>query len=319
MPGVTPLRPDDVRSARAWAAFVADDAAAGAPPSLEARVMRAAQAAMAQQRQERAEAERAHRHWFGAITAIAASLLAAAAWSLAPGGLAPSRVVAPPDAPRAGATPAPAAATVSSQSSAPMIDEPAGRPVPMTNIEAGRVLATPPASLLASRPLFDPADGVGPVRAPGTVRGKSYGAPTVEPAFTNGRPTHSIAAPVAVAAAPAAPSTTGGRPRRRHRARGVVVAELQGGLRSAGRRDAGTGADPARSDDADNADAGPGRRSTGAADVEVSAAIDQSFRSVTAGSMRRARHAVGTLASTAIDSSRATDGSSDVAASGDTP
>lgn len=208
MPGVTPLRPDDVRSARAWAAFVADDAAAGAPPSLEARVMRAAQAAMAQQRQERAEAERAHRHWFGAITAIAASLLAAAAWSLAPGGLAPSRVVAPPDAPRAGATPAPAAATVSSQSSAPMIDEPAGRPVPMTNIEAGRVLATPPASLLASRPLFDPADGVGPVRAPGTVRGKSYGAPTVEPAFTNGRPTHSIAAPVAVAAAPAAPSTT---------------------------------------------------------------------------------------------------------------
>ena len=200
-----------------------------------------------------------------------------------------------------------------------MIDEPAGRPVPMTNIEAGRVLATPPASLLASRPLFDPADGVGPVRAPGTVRGKSFGAPTVEPTFTNGRPTHSIAAPVAVAAAPAAPSTPVVAPVAATAPEAWSSRSFKGGLRSAGRRDAGTGADPARSDDADNADAGPGRRSTGAADVEVSAAIDQSFRSVTAGSMRRARHAVGTLASTAIDSSRATDGSSDVAASGDTP
>ena len=39
MPGLTPLRPDDVHSARAWAAFVADDAAAAAPSSLEARVL----------------------------------------------------------------------------------------------------------------------------------------------------------------------------------------------------------------------------------------------------------------------------------------
>lgn len=91
------------------------------------------------------------------------------------------------------------------ESSAPAIDEPAGRPVPMTNVEAGRVLATPPASLLAARPLFNPADGVRAVPAPGTLRSKSFGAPTLEPAFTNGRPTHSIAAPVALAAAPPDP------------------------------------------------------------------------------------------------------------------
>ena len=93
MPGMTPLRPDDVHSARAWAAFVADDAAAAAPPSLEARVLRAAQAALAQK--QRADAERARRRWFAGISAIAASLLAAAAWSLAPGGLTASRAMAP--------------------------------------------------------------------------------------------------------------------------------------------------------------------------------------------------------------------------------
>jgi hypothetical protein len=177
MPGVTPLRPDDVRSARAWAAFVADDAAAGAPPSLEARVMRAAQAAMAQK--QRDDAERTRRHWFAGITAIAASLLAAAAWSLAPGGLSPSRVIAPDDAARAGSTPASAAAPPETR--AQVIDEPAGRPVPMTNIEAGRVLVTPAPSLLASRPLFDAIDGTGPIHAPRGLRAKSFGAPIVEP------------------------------------------------------------------------------------------------------------------------------------------
>jgi hypothetical protein len=205
MPRVTPLRPDDGRRARAWAAFVADDATASASPSLEARVMRAAQTALAQK--QRDDAERRRRQWFGGLTAIAASLLAAAAWSLAPGGLVPSRGLAPANAPRVESTPASAAMSAPATSSLPAIDEPAGRPVPMTNIEAGRVLATPPASLLAARPLFDPADGARPVRAPGTLRSKSFGAPTVEPAFTNGRPTHSITAPVAVAAAPPAPLT----------------------------------------------------------------------------------------------------------------
>ena len=109
MPGMTPLRPDDVHSARAWAAFVADDAAAAAPPSLEARVLRAAQAALAQK--QRADAERARRRWFAGVSAIAASLLAAAAWSLAPGGLTASRDMAPADASRAATTPESSAAS----------------------------------------------------------------------------------------------------------------------------------------------------------------------------------------------------------------
>jgi hypothetical protein len=164
--------------------------------------MRAAQAALAQQRED---AERRRRQWFAGLTAIAASLLVAAAWSLTPGGLAPSGVIAPADAPRAEATPASAAVPARAESSARTVDEPPGRPVPMTNIEAGRVLATPPEALLASRPLFDPADGARPVRAPGSLRSKSFGAPTIEPAFANGRPTHAIAAPMAVAAAPPVP------------------------------------------------------------------------------------------------------------------
>jgi len=168
MPGMTPLRPDDVHSARAWASFVADDAAAAAPPSLEARVLRAAQAALAQK--HRADAERARRRWFAGISAIAASLLAAAAWSLAPDGLTTSH--AP--------TPEPSAAATAPEPNAQASDEPPGRPVPMTNIEAVRVLATLPPARLASRPLFDPLDGVGPVRAPGALRGKSFGAAVVE-------------------------------------------------------------------------------------------------------------------------------------------
>ena len=86
---MTPIRPDDKHSARAWAAFVADDKAAAAPPSLEARVLLAAHAALAQQ--QRVDAERVRRRWFAGISAIAASLLAAAAWSLAPGGMTASR------------------------------------------------------------------------------------------------------------------------------------------------------------------------------------------------------------------------------------
>ncbi len=188
MPGMTPLRPDDVHSARAWAAFVADDAADAAPPSLEARVLRAAQAALAQK--QRADAERARRRWFAGVSAIAASLLAAAAWSLAPGGLTTSRVMAPADASRAGTTPESSAASTTPESSAQAAEEPPGRPVPMTNIEAGRVLGMPPARL-ASRPLFDPINGVGPVRAPGALRARSFGA--------------AVAEPVAVARTPAAP------------------------------------------------------------------------------------------------------------------
>ena len=100
---MTPLRPDDVHSARAWAAFVADDAAAAAPPSLEARVLRAAQAALAQK--QRADAERARRRWFAGVSAIAASLLAAAAWSLGPGGSTAVHVLTPADPSRAATTP----------------------------------------------------------------------------------------------------------------------------------------------------------------------------------------------------------------------
>jgi hypothetical protein len=177
MPGVTPLRPDDVHSARAWAAFAADDAAAAAPPSLEARVMRAAQAALAQK--QRDEAERRRRQWFAGLTAIAASLLAAAAWSIAPPS--PGRTRSAPGA----AAPAGTRTLAATPPTAPMpvaaADEPAGRPVPMTNIEAGRVLVHPPHRLLASRPLYDSADGNGPVGTPGRLRAKAYGAPIVDP------------------------------------------------------------------------------------------------------------------------------------------
>ena len=218
MPGMTPLRPDDVRSARAWAAFVADDASASAPPTLESRVMRAAQAALAQK--VRDEAERRRRRLFAGCTALAASLLAAAAWSLTPHG--PTAPAAPAAESPIAATPEPsregtrhiasrAPTLPESSSSAPQPEEP-GRPLPMTNVEAGRVLATPPRALLASRPLFDPVDGAEPVDAPARLRAKSLAAPTVEPTFTNGRPKHSVPEPAAaLASAPPAmlaPPTT---------------------------------------------------------------------------------------------------------------
>jgi hypothetical protein len=181
MPGMTPIRPDDVHSARAWAAFVTDDKAAAAPPSLEARVLLAAHAALTQK--QRVDAERVRRRWFAGVSAIAASLLAAAAWSLAPGGMTASRGPSAPrgaDAPPAVTAPESSAAAATPESSAPAIDEPPGRPIPMTNIEAGRVLGTPPMRL-ASRPLFHVLDGVGPIGAPGALRAKSFGAPIVEP------------------------------------------------------------------------------------------------------------------------------------------
>lgn len=168
---MTPLRPDDVHNARAWAAFVADDAAASAPPALEARVLLAAQAALAQR--QRSEVDQARRRWFAGLSALAAGLLAAAAWSLAP-----PAVLAPPDTAAGGRQVETALAPAVP---VPDADEPAGRPVPMTNIEAGRVLASPPHRLLASRPLFDAVEGSGPVGTPGRLRVKAFGAPPIEP------------------------------------------------------------------------------------------------------------------------------------------
>jgi hypothetical protein len=88
----------------------------------------------------------------------------------------------------------------------------------MTNIEAGRVLATPAPSLLASRPLFDAIDGTGPIRAPRGLRTKSFGAPVVEPvAIAKGHPAPTplplVATPAAVAGtAPEAWSSRGTKP-----------------------------------------------------------------------------------------------------------
>jgi hypothetical protein len=200
MPGVTPFRPDDdVRDARAWAAYVAEDANASAPPSLEARVLRAARAAVVAR--QRADAETKRHRWFAGVTAIAASLLAASAWWLAPRAI---------DVPATGAAPHAPASVNADAVSAPMAaaDESGdpGRPLPMTNVEAGRVLGSSP-PMLAARPLFDGIDG-GPVAAPDTLRAKAFGAPTVEPTFAHGRPTHSIpaAGPApALASAPLVP------------------------------------------------------------------------------------------------------------------
>jgi hypothetical protein len=213
MPGMTPLRPDDVHSARAWAAFVAEDAADGAPRSLEARVMRAAQQALAQK--QRAETELAHRRWFAGLSAIAASLLAAAAWSLAPGGLTASRTGTPAAAPGGTAplsTPESSAAGATIVSSPIDLAEPPGPPVPMTNIEGGRVLRTPLPARLASRPLFDPVAGVGPVSAPGALRPRSFGAVSVEPiAVSRHAPAIATRPPAQEpAAAPSAPDALAG-------------------------------------------------------------------------------------------------------------
>ena len=172
MPRLISDHHEDARIARAWAAFAREDAAARAPAGLEARVLQAARTAIAERR--RADAERQRRRWIAGTSAIAASLLAAAAWSLSvrtPPAVAdgeaaaraavPSAVAATPAAAPAPASPAPGA--------------------PMTNVEAGRILATPPHALLASRPLFDAAD-TGVVGIRGVPRARAFHAPIVEAA-----------------------------------------------------------------------------------------------------------------------------------------
>jgi hypothetical protein len=157
-------------------------------------VLRAAQAAIAQKRRD--EAERKRRQWFCGLGAMAASLLAAAAWSLAPRpATTPESIPGPAPISVAAHT---ATASGPQGSPTPESDLPQ-KPLPMTNVEAGRVLATPPQALLAARPLFDAIDGSGPVRAPGGPRPKSFGAPVVEPvAVARGH-----AAPTAIPNAPA--------------------------------------------------------------------------------------------------------------------
>ncbi len=250
MPGMTPLRPDDVHSARAWAAFVADDAAAAAPPSLEARVLRAAQAALAQK--QRADAERrtpsmVRRHQRDRGEPPRGRRVVARARRA-------DRVARHGrrrTASRAATTPESSAASRRRSRARKPIDEPPGRPVPMTNIEAGRVLGTPPPARLASRPLFDPLDGVGPVRAPGALRAKSFGAAVVEPvavARTHAAPiappppAHEAAAPPVVpgalaGAAPEAWSLRGQAGLRSRRGRDRAAATgVSPGPRHAGRR-----------------------------------------------------------------------------------
>jgi hypothetical protein len=173
MPRVISDRQEDARIARAWAAFVRDDAAASAPPALQARVMRAARTAVDQRR--RAEAERERHRWIAGTSAIAASLLAAAAWWL-------SVITPPPVTGDATATTTPTAAAPHAPAASAAAAAPA-RPAaaPMINVEAGRILATPPHALLASRPLFDAAE-TGVVGVRGVPRARAYHAPVVEPA-----------------------------------------------------------------------------------------------------------------------------------------
>jgi hypothetical protein len=179
---------DDARIARAWAAFAREDAASRAPAGLEARVLNAARTAIAERR--RAEAERQRRRWIAGASTIAAGSLAAAAWCLS--------VIAPPPVSGA-ATPVPVPAAAPAGDAVPA-GRAAGAPpsaAPMTNVEAGRILATPPHALLASRPLFDAADA-GVVGIRGVPGARAYHAPIVEPA-----PYARAAAPVAPAAAAA--------------------------------------------------------------------------------------------------------------------
>jgi hypothetical protein len=76
----------------------------------------------------------------------------------------------------------------------------------MTNVEAGRLLATPPQRLLAARPLFD-SPGAGPLRLAGVPRGKSFSAPTVELVGSRPQamPGHAVSGPPVLAAAPVVP------------------------------------------------------------------------------------------------------------------
>jgi hypothetical protein len=167
-----PGRPDEGHLGQAWAAFAAEDATASAPPELEARVLRAAQAAVIAKR--RAEAERRRSHWFAGLSALAASVLAAAAWWLA-GSHAVVRNV--PELAAAGTEPT---AVTASEAPTSNIGSHVSRPVPMTNVEAGRVLDGGP-RLLAARPLLDGADA-GLIRAATVPRARSFSAPTIVPA-----------------------------------------------------------------------------------------------------------------------------------------
>jgi hypothetical protein len=167
-----PCQPDAGRLGQAWAAFAAEDAQASAPASLEARVLRAAQAALIEKR--RAEAERRRHHWFAGLSALAASVLAATAWWLAG-----SQTMALRDS-DAGAAPTAPSASAAVESTDDVVAAGGSGPVPMTNVEAGRVLQNGP-RMLAARPLLDAAD-TGLVRAAAVPRAKSFLAPLVVPA-----------------------------------------------------------------------------------------------------------------------------------------
>lgn len=203
MPSLITARPatdlhEDARIARAWAAFAREDTVTSAPVALEARVLQAARSAIAERR--RAEAERQRRRWLAGTSTIAASMLAAAAWCLS--------VLTPPAVTNGGA-PAPARAAATPAGTAASTASPASTP-PMTNVEAGRILATPPHALLASRPLFDAAD-TGVISIRNVPRAHAYHAPIVEPvpyARTQGTAparsgAHPGAAPPAAVTAPA--------------------------------------------------------------------------------------------------------------------
>ena len=125
-------------------------------------------------RERRADVERRRHHWLAGLSALAASVLAAAAWWLAG-----SRTVArnEPDPGRgtrdraASAPQDPADSVVTSGGSVPRA---------MTNVEAGRVLPNGP-RMLAARPLLDAIE-TGLVRAATVPRAKSFAAPLVVPA-----------------------------------------------------------------------------------------------------------------------------------------
>jgi hypothetical protein len=177
-PPADPVRPgdafgaEDVRLGQAWAAFAADDAKASAPAGLEARVMRAAQAALVEKR--RAEAARRRHHWFAGLSALAASILAATAWWLAG-----ARAVVP-SAPESTAIEVEQISPASTVAAVPIDPRRGSAPVPMTNVEAGRVIDGSLRRLVA-RPLLDAADN-GLVRAAIVPRAKSFLAPLVVPA-----------------------------------------------------------------------------------------------------------------------------------------
>lgn len=190
MPRVIPFPPaEDARDGQAWAAFAAEDAAVRVPAALEARVMRAAQQALAEQR--RADIERQRRVWHAAGAAVAASVLAAAAWSLAPA-----------------STPVPHETAIAAPAAAPAPVGPAlkgrGGRVPMTNVEAGRVIDALPHATLAARPLFDPSNDA-PARAPEAPHARWFSAGPIAHATSGGQMAQTAPAPPALEAQPAAP------------------------------------------------------------------------------------------------------------------